>query len=192
MIRSLLQFTLWSVLCGLIFPFLIWGSAKTFFGKEAKGSLISIDQKIIGSELLAQKFSSKGFFLPRPSVSNYDPSAGGASNLGPTSELLRKTVEERKAYWIQKGGSAQVPPELLYASASGLDPHLSLEAIAYQIPIVVKERGLNQEEMKKLETLISEFAENPQLGVFGSPKVNVLKLNLALDQLKPNGTRTGK
>ncbi|TGJ98311.1 potassium-transporting ATPase subunit KdpC [Leptospira langatensis] len=184
MIRALAHFILWSLVCGILYPAFVFGTSKLFFSKEASGSILKEGDRVVGSELLAQQFASPKYFHVRPSASNYDPSAGGASNQGPTSSNLQKSVEERRSYWMARGGEGPVPSELLHASASGLDPHLSPEAIRYQIPLVAKERGYSKEELQALENLVTNSIEGPQWGLFGSPKINVLKLNIKLNTIR--------
>ncbi|EIE01334.1 potassium-transporting ATPase subunit KdpC [Leptospira licerasiae] len=177
MIRAVLQFGFWTFICGIFYPALVYGFAKFVFPKESSGSLIELDGKVIGSELLAQSFESPEYFHPRPSAIGYDTSSSGASNLGPTSIQLTKKAEERRKYWVNRGGSDTVPSELLYSSGSGLDPHLSIEAVKYQVPLVAKTRGISEE---KLTRLVEESVESPELGLFGPSKINILKLNLKL------------
>ncbi|TGJ99579.1 potassium-transporting ATPase subunit KdpC [Leptospira semungkisensis] len=184
MIRAFVHFATWSLVCGILYPAFVFGTSKLLFPREASGSLLREGDKIIGSELIAQKFESPKYFHSRPSASNYDASAGGASNQGPTSSSLQKVVEERRAYWVSRGGNDPVPSELLHSSASGLDPHLSPDAVIYQIPLVAKERGYSKEELHALENLVTNSIEGPQWGLFGFPKVNVMKLNLKLDSIR--------
>lgn len=181
MIRALSQLAIWTLVCGFFYPLFVFGFAKLAYPKESRGSLLYEGEKPIGSELLAQSFSSPKYFHPRPSANGYNPSAGGASNLGPTSSGLAMTIEERKTYWIAKGGEEPIPMELLTASGSGLDPHLGPEAIRYQIPLVAKARGLS--DTGALEKAVLESTEGSQWGLFGSSKVNVLKLNLKIRSL---------
>ncbi|GBF38582.1 potassium-transporting ATPase subunit KdpC [Leptospira johnsonii] len=177
MIRAILQFGLWTFICGIFYPAIVYGFAKFAFPKASSGSLVEFDGKILGSELIAQSFDSPEYFHSRPSAIGYDSSSSGGSNLGPTSVLLSKKVEERRAYWIARGGAELVPSELLYSSGSGLDPHLSPEAVKYQIPLVAKVKGISEE---KLGGLVEGSIEPPEWGLFGSFKINILKLNLKL------------
>ncbi|TGK15372.1 potassium-transporting ATPase subunit KdpC [Leptospira fluminis] len=178
--RAVSQFFFWTILCGVLYPFLIYGIGKIAFREQSQGSLIVRNGKVTGSVLLAQKSDSPEFFHPRPSAAGFNPESGAASNLGTTSETLRKQVEERRKYWSERGGVGEVPSELVFASASGLDPHLSLKAVEYQLPLVAKARGLNEEQIRHLKDLVAQVSEPPQWGIFGEEKVNVLKLNLAL------------
>ena len=172
-IRILLVFTL---LTGVLYPLAVTGMAKALFPRQAGGSLIVDSGKIIGSELLAQKFGDPKYFWPRPSAGDYATVASGASNKGPTSEDLRKAIDDRRA----KCGS-DAPVDLLTTSASGLEPHISPEAALQQVSRVAAARKVSHEEIEKL---VQRFTQRPQLGILGEPRVNVLALNIALDELK--------
>ena len=152
------------------------GLANVLFSDAATGSVVTIEGKVAGSDLLAQKFEASKYFWPRPSAGDYATVASGASNKGPTSSDLLKAVQERR----EKFG-ADAPIDLLTASGSGLDPHLSPEAAKFQVARVAAERGLPND---RLIALIDEKTEPPQWTIFGEPRVNVLRLNLALDQLR--------
>ncbi len=186
MIRAIAQFLFWTLVCGIFYPVIVYGVGKLSFPDASSGSLMKKGSTIIGSELLAQRFDSPKYFHSRPSSSQYDASAGGASNQGYTSRTLEKNVQDRKSYWINRGGSPEIPTELLYASASGLDPHLSPDAVKYQIPLVGQARGWSASEIQTLETAVQELTENPQWGLFGDRKINVLKLNLRIDSIQTN------
>ncbi|PJZ47845.1 potassium-transporting ATPase subunit KdpC [Leptospira saintgironsiae] len=177
MIRAVLQLGLWTFVCGVFYPVLVYGFAKFTFPKASSGSLVEIDGKVIGSDLLAQSFESPEYFHSRPSAIGYDPSSSGASNLGPTSAQLSKKVEQRRTYWVARGGTEPVPSELLYSSGSGLDPHVSPETVSYQIPLVAKTKGISEDILVRL---VEETIESPEFGLFGPTKVNILKLNLKL------------
>ncbi|PKA15586.1 potassium-transporting ATPase subunit KdpC [Leptospira haakeii] len=177
MIRAVLQLGLWTFVCGIFYPVLVYGFAKFSFPKTSSGSLVEIDGKVIGSELLAQSFESPEYFHCRPSAIGYDPSSSGASNLGPTNSQLYKKIEERRYYWVARGGAEPVPSELLHSSGSGLDPHLSPEAVKYQIPLIAKTKGISEDILFQL---VEGSIEPPELGLFGSSKINILKLNLKL------------
>ncbi len=165
-----------TLLTGVINPLVVTGFARLLFSQKADGSLIVADGKIIGSELLAQKFEEPKYFWPRPSGADYATLASGASNKGPTSADLVKAIEERRAKF-----GKDAPTELLTASGSGLDPHLSPAGAKFQIPRIAAERRLPEE---KIVALVDHQTEGPQLGVLGEPRVNVLALNRALDSLK--------
>lgn len=171
-IRILIVFTL---LTGVIFPLAVTAVARVGFEKKANGSLIERDGKVIGSALLAQKFTAGRYFWPRPSAADFATVASGASNKGPTSADLQKSIAERRA---QFGESA--PGDLLTASGSGLDPHISPAAAQHQIARVAKARARTDAE---IATLVRQHTEPPQFGFLGEPRVNVFALNLALDAL---------
>ncbi len=163
------MFLLLWILTGIIYPAVITVIAKTTMNHKAEGSFI----KNVGSKLIAQKFTSDNYFWPRPSNGDYNALASGGSNLGPISPALKKAVNERKAKY-----SSDAPSELLYTSASGLDPHISPHTAYYQIERIAKARALPKD---KLIALVDHHIEKQLLG---RPCVNVLELNLALDELK--------
>lgn len=160
-------------LTGLAYPLAVTAVARALFASAASGSLLNRGNQIVGSELLAQKFESSRYFWPRPSAAAFATVASGASNQGPTSEALRKGAIERRAIF-----GAGAPADLLTASGSGLDPHITPEAALFQAPRVAQARQLSVE---KVNAMIEETIERPQLGFLGESRVNVLKLNLALD-----------
>lgn len=167
-------FILMTVVTGFLYPLLITGIAQLTMYRLAHGSLIQKGDQTIGSALIAQNTTGDNYFWPRPSAVDYDPmKPSGGSNLGPISQKLKEAIEERK----QKFGE-HAPAELLYASGSGLDPHMSLETAYFQIPRVAKARLLNETDLKNL---IDHMSEGKQFGFFGERYVNVLSLNHALD-----------
>lgn len=178
--------TLGIILCG-IYPLVVWGIAQIFFPHQANGSLIVRNGKVVGSELLAQNFGDAKYFHPRPSnagETGYDASSSGGSNLGPTSRKLVQTVKERiEAYRAENGLSSDIPipADAVTASASGLDPHITLENARLQASRVARARGVN--EALILEKLRASF-EARDLAILGDPRVNVMKLNLTLDEMK--------
>lgn len=168
-------FIFMTVLTGIIYPLFITGIAQLTMSKLANGSLIQKGDKTVGSALIAQSMTEDRYFWPRPSAVDYDPmKPSGGSNLGPTSQKLKEAIEERK-----KRFGEDAPPELLYASGSGLDPHISLETAYFQIPRVAKARSINENQLKNL---IHELSGGNQLGFLGTRYVNVLLLNQALDE----------
>jgi K+-transporting ATPase ATPase C chain len=171
------------ILCG-VYPAVVWGIAQFIFPHKANGSLILRPGKIIGSELLGQYFSDPKYFHPRPSAAGevgYDGARSGGSNLGPTSKRLIEAVQERVERYRSENGLPQtlpVPADAVTASASGLDPHISVKNAELQARRVAKARGLTEEHTL---TKVRTHTEGRDFGVLGEPRVNVLKLNLSLD-----------
>lgn len=176
-----------TILFGVVYPLVITGICQLAFPHKANGSLIISDGKTIGSELIGQNFTRPEYFQPRPSAAGndgYDPTASGGSNYGPTNQKLidrvKASIEKfRKENPDYKG---PIPADLVTASASGLDPDLSPDSAKAQAPRVAKARGARLDQVQQL---IAQFTEMPSLGLLGEPRVNVLKLNLALDQEFP-------
>lgn len=182
--RMLLVMTL---LTGVAYPLLMTVMAQLVFPHQANGSLIEKAGKIIGSELIAQKFQSDKYFQTRPSAIDYTPLPSGASNLGPTSKVLQQAVEERRKDFIGKNhlsSETVVPTEMLFASGSGIDPHISPEAAIMQIDRVAQARHFDQRLKALLLKLVENHIELRRLGFLGEPRVNVLEVNIALDDLK--------
>ena len=168
-----------TLLCGLIYPLAMTGVAKLFFSHSAEGEMISRDGKVVGSKWMAQKFEKAEYFWPRPSAIDYNPLSSGGSNLGQTSADLKKAVDARREKLKAAHPDAGEPPQdLLFASASGLDPDISPAAAQYQLARVALARHRDAAEIEKL---IEQVTETPQFGILGESRVNVLKLNLALD-----------
>jgi K+-transporting ATPase ATPase C chain len=173
------------VLTGLIYPFVMTGLAQILFPWRANGSLVTDEKgEVVGSELIAQGFANPAYFQPRPSAAGekgYDATSSGGSNLGPTSKKLRDRISEdlNRLKDENPEASNSVPAELVTASASGLDPHLSPEAMLWQAPRVAKARGISSERVK---AVVEFFVEKRTFGVLGEPRVNVLLVNLALDR----------
>jgi len=182
---AILMFVAFTIICGGIYPAVVTGIASVAFPKQAAGSFITGKAgKSVGSSLIGQPFSGPKYFWPRPSVSTdfgYNPMASGGSNLGPTNPDYLKSVADRVKALRDTGISGNVPANLVQASASGLDPHISPEAANVQIPRVARARGISEETVQKL---VSSQTEQRQLGFLGEPRVNVLGLNLALDELR--------
>lgn len=184
------------LLTGLAYPLALTGLAQLLFPQAANGSLVRDAQgRPVGSELLGQPFSHPAYFHPRPSAAGdagYDPLASGGSNLGPTSQKLRDRAIKVLAALTTHHPEADpaVPVELVTASASGLDPHLSLAAVLWQVPRVAKARGIAPQ---RLEAVVKANLQGRDLGVLGEPRVNVLLLNLALDRQfgKPGAAAVG-
>jgi len=173
------------VLTGLLYPFVITGLAQVLFPWRANGSLITDEKgQVVGSELIAQGFSNPAYFQPRPSAAGekgYDATASGGSNLGPTSKKLQDRINDDLKRLKAKNPEATepVPAELVTASASGLDPHLSPEGMLWQVPRIAKARGIAPDRVK---TVVEANIKDRTLGILGEPTVNVLLVNLALDR----------
>ena len=185
-LQSILQTLLWTIVAGIIYPLAITAFAQLAFPHQANGSLVMRDGKLVGSALIAQQFQGDKYFWPRPSAGSYGTMPSGASNYGPTSAKLQQSVDAnlaalRKAHKLPD--DAPVPADLVFASASGLDPHISPEAARFQIARVAAARGMSAEQVT---ALVDKFVEPPQWGFLGEARVNVLQLNLALDQADSN------
>jgi K+-transporting ATPase ATPase C chain len=184
--QAIRQTLVWTVLTGMLYPIAITAFAQMAFRHQANGSLVERDGKVVGSEFMAQQFQGPTYFWPRPSAAAYGTgpsglSAGSGSNLGPTSAQLQTNVRAnakalRDAHKL--AADAPVPADLVYASASGVDPHISPEAARFQISRVAAARNM---EEGKLRALVERHVEPPQWGFFGEARVNVLLLNLDLD-----------
>ncbi len=187
-LQAIRQTIVWTLICGIAYPVVMTLIAQLAFPAQANGSLVARDGKIIGSALLAQQFTGSNYFWPRPSACTYGtgptglaPSSG--SNLGPTSGALQSNVMNNASAFIAGNNlptNTVAPADMVYASASGLDPHISPEAARLQVARVAAARGLSQENVGHL---VSQFVEPPQWGFLGEARVNVLLLNGALDQL---------
>ncbi len=165
---------------GLLYALLATGLAGVLFPAQATGSLVERDGRVVGSSLMAQPFAAAGYFQPRPSAAKYDPMAAAGSNQARSNpELVHRIAETRAAVAARDGVAAsQVAPDLLTQSGSGLDPHVSVAAARQQVARVARARGWSP---ARVEAVLDAQIEPRQLGVLGQPRVNVLRLNLALD-----------
>jgi K+-transporting ATPase ATPase C chain len=186
---ALMIFIALSLLVGIIYPLVVTGVAQLIFPVQANGSLMSREGKPIGSELIGQPFDDPKYFWGRPSATPdwpYNSASSSGSNLGPSNPALAAAVKERlKA--LQKadpGNPSSIPIDLVTASGSGLDPHISPAAALYQAPRVARARGLSEEQVGRL---VGQFTESRQWGFLGEPRVNVLRLNLTLDGMRDQG-----
>lgn len=180
----LILFILLTAVTGIAYPLLITGIGQTVFSHQAKGSLILQDGWVLGSELIGQPFADPKYFWGRPSATApfpYNAAASSGSNLGPLNPVLLDAVKARVEALRQADPSQQgpIPIDLVTASGSGLDPHISPAAAEYQINRVAKARKLNPKQMREL---VYKYTEGRQFGILGEPRVNVLKLNLTLDR----------
>jgi potassium-transporting ATPase KdpC subunit len=183
---ALVLFLLLTVLTGLAYPLLVTGIAQAVFPYQANGSMMVADGRTVGSELIGQNFTDPAYFWGRPSATApgpYNAAASGGSNLGPTNPALFAAVQSRieGLRAADPGNTQPIPADLVTASASGLDPDISLAAAYYQAPRVARLRGWN---IDRVRALVDSIAENRSAGFLGEPRVNVLRLNLALDALK--------
>ena len=183
---AILMVIVFTVICGGIYPAIVTGIAQAVFPKQANGSfLTNTSGQVVGSSLIGQPFSDLKYFWPRPSATldfAYNPAGSSGSNSGPTNPAYLEIVADRVKNLRNAGLTGPVPAELVQASASGLDPHITPEAAVLQIPRIAKERGLSEEGLEKL---VDAHSEERLLGIFGDRRVNVLALNLALDRLAP-------
>ena len=190
--QSIMLTIVFTVMTGVIYPLVITGISQVAFHDQANGSLLMRDGKVVGSALLAQQFTGDKYFWPRPSAGSYATVPSGASNLGPTSQALQSNVTANAAAFRtgnKLAADAPVPADMVFTSASGLDPHISPEAARSQVGRVAAARSMGADQ---ITALVEKFIESPQWGIFGEARVNVLRLNLALDDMDTKkAERTG-
>lgn len=177
---SVLMTIVTTALLGLIYPLAMTGIAQALFPKQANGSLIERDGKVVGSQLIGQQFSGPGYFHPRPSAAGagYDAANSGGTNLAPTNHVLIERVKQQSSTVQVQNRTQLVPIDLVTTSASGLDPHITPAAADFQIARVARERGMNEGDVS---ALVVRHTESRQWTFLGEPRVNVLELNLDLD-----------
>ena len=182
---AILMLVLFTIICGGIYPAIVTGISYAVFPNQAKGSFITDKSgKEIGSTLIGQPFADQKYFWPRPSAATdfgYDAMGSGGSNSGPINPDYLKTVGDRVKALRDAGVTGKVPADLVQASASGLDPHITPESALLQVPRVAKVRGVSEDMLVKA---VAQATEGRQLGFLGAPRVNVLELNVKLDALK--------
>ena len=184
-VTAVLMTVVTTVLLGIVYPFVVTGLAQLIFPKQANGSMISANGKVVGSSLIGQPFSSPGYFRSRPSAAGnagYDAGNSSGSNLGPTNKMLidRMNADIQKAQAENPG--VPVPMDLVTTSGSGLDPDISPEAADFQVPRIARERNMSEADVR---AIVAKHTEARQLGFLGEPRVNVLELNLDLDTTHP-------
>jgi K+-transporting ATPase ATPase C chain len=183
-ISSLLFFLMMTLLTGVLYPGFVTLIGQVVWPEKSAGSLVYQNDQIKGSALIAQKFSKDRYFWPRPSASDYSALPSAASNLGPSSKALLEAVNARRQKLLSahQAPLSLVPEELLTASGSGLDPHLSKKAALFQCARIARARGLDQTGRKRLEDMVKEAEEQPFFALLGTPVINVFLLNLAMDK----------
>lgn len=175
-----------TILTGVLYTGLVSAIARFAFPVQAKGSLITSNGEIKGSELIGQQFNDPHYFWPRSSAISYNPLPSGGSNLSVTGMQLKNLVDERRKALQSVNGipdKTPLPPDMLFSSASGLDPHISPEAARLQIKRISLQRHFAEIQKRSLVLLVEKSVEKPQLGFLGQPRINVLKINLSLDSI---------
>jgi K+-transporting ATPase ATPase C chain len=184
--QAILVFVVFSVLCGIIYPLFMTAVSQFIFPWRSNGSIITLDNQVVGSELIGQRFKSSKYFYGRPSATDpsYNASASSGSNFGPSNAKFLEEVKKRTEQVRNENrllSDTPIPADLVLASASGLDPHISVESAMLQVRRIAKERGLPEPKVKEI---VNQYIEYRLLGIWGQSRVNVLKLNLEMDQLR--------
>lgn len=181
---ALTIFLFLTLLTGVVYPLVVTGIAQVFFHHQANGSLINMDGKLHGSSLIGQPFDDPGYFWGRPSAAGYNAAASSGSNFGPLNpsliEVAKARIDALKA--ADPTNTLPIPVDLVTASGSGLDPHISIAAALYQVHRVANARGRSEAD---IESLVEKYTEGRQFGILGEARVNVLLLNMALDGIQP-------
>ena len=186
---AILMTVVTTVLLGVIYPLVVTGLAQLLFRDKANGQLIARNGEVIGSRIIGQAFAGPGYLDSRPSAAGngYDAANSGGTNFGPTNHLLIDRVKADVARLQTENPGQPIPIDLVTTSASGLDPDITPAAAEFQVPRIARERGLSEGEVQQI---IRRYTQGRQLGFLGEPRVNVLEVNLALDQVKPMTTTT--
>jgi len=184
--QAILVFVVFSVLCGLLYSLFMTTVSRFLFPWRSNGSIITSGNQILGSELIGQKFNNPKYFYGRPSATDpaYNASASTGSNFGPSNAKFIEEVKKRVEQVRNENGLSSnipIPADLVLASSSGLDPHISIESAMLQVKRIARERGLPEPEVEKV---VNQHIERRLLGIWGQTRVNVLKLNLGMDRLK--------
>jgi K+-transporting ATPase ATPase C chain len=184
LVVAILMTLVTTVILGVIYPLAMTAIAQAAFPEKANGQLIEHNGHVVGSRLIGQGFTKRGYFHPRPSAAGmgYDAANSAGSNFGPTNKKLIDTVKANVDAARKDNPNVAVPVDLVTASASGIDPHLTPASADFQVPRVARERGMSEADLRRV---VSAHTEGRQFGFFGEPRVNVLELNLALDAGHP-------
>lgn len=189
---SLKVFLFFTILTGIIYPLFVTGIAQLAFPYKANGSLLTMNNKVIGSELIGQRFDTISYFSSRPSAISNQPLPSGGTNFGLTNAKLKHSVDSLKIQFIafnQLDPNATIPSEMLFASGSGLDPHISQKAALLQVDRIARARNLSPDGKQRVIQFVKEITESPQFLLFGEERVNVLTLNLELDKIETSITK---
>jgi potassium-transporting ATPase KdpC subunit len=184
---SLKIFLFFTVFTGIIYPLLVTGIAQAVFPAKANGSLVFRNKLAIGSSLIGQTFNSPAYFSSRPSATLYNPLPSGGSNFGLTNAKLKRYADSCQIKFIESNSLDvyhMIPSEMIFASGSGLDPHISPEAAWLQVDRIAKARNFNDRQKQQLARCVKELSEHPQFYILGENRINVLLLNLATDNIK--------
>lgn len=184
---ALKAFIFFTILTGILYPLLVTAIAQLIFPDKANGSLIVKENRVVGSELIGQKFDQNGYFSSRPSAIDYQPLPSGGTNLAPTSARLKQRVDSLKQAFQtinHLDSLCIIPSEMIFSSASGLDPHISPQAAFLQVARIQNARAFDDQKKGQLLRLINQLILPPQFQLFGEQRINVLQLNMRLDEIK--------